>query len=773
MQTNKKKPNIPLIIVGAILAVIAGYLVNGAWKQGMEFSAFISSLNDVLSNPLRDYFNRTTFKAIVAALFTYSIIVIMYYTSQYNMMPGKEYGSARLAHPMELNRVLSDPEIDNNRILSQKVRMSINSAITSLNNNIFVIGGSGAGKSYRVVMPNVLQGNSSMILTDPKGELYRKMSGYLKKMGYVVKCINLLEMEKSDCYNPFVYIRKESDVVKLVTALMTNTTPKNSAPNDPFWDKSEGMLLQALFYYVWLEKPPAERNMNAVLELLSEAEVTDKDSPSELDIRMATLEAKSPLGKNHPAVKQYNKCMRGAGDTVRSIIISANARLAKLENDEVKRLLSKDDLNIDELGIGVNGDGITKTALFCIIPDSDKSYNFIVGLLYTQIFQELYFQADFVYDGPLPVPVTFMLDEFCNVALPEDFTSLISTMRSRNISSVIIIQNMAQIKALFKDTWENITGNCDTTIYLGGNEASTHEYISKLLGKMTIDKKSTGLSKGRQGSSSQNMDVIGREIMTPDEVRMMDNKKCLVFVKGHNPVMDDKYDTQKHPRYELLGDDEGHAAFVPYLPDHLLDQPYNILTEAGMKRFTSLQEKGENIYIDRLEYNEFMLLDDEDFRRNLMENAEAQKVRDEGEVDTSLHYVPDEETEQSLVAELLEFKKQVDADRGKQDGRQKGSDNTNNNFNDDLSGNDSGGEGEDNNKPSDDSGNSMTLRKIMAASDFTPEQKKELERAVKDGVPEEYIMTYADPENSVIKMMTLRRQYQMNANTNSRNDQKK
>ena len=282
----------------------------------------------------------------------------------------------------------------------------------------------------------------------------------LKNNGYNVKVINLLEMDKSDCYNPFSYIREETDVVKLITNLISNTTPKGATPSDPFWEKAEGLFLQAIFYYVWLEEKPSKRNFETVLKLLGEAEVTEQGKPSRLDVRMKFLEENSPMGANHPAVKQYNKCMRGAGDTVRSIIISANSRLAFLENKQVLRLLSKDELNLADIGIGVNGDGETKTALFCVIPDSDKSYNFIIGMLYTQIFQELYYQADFNCGGRLPIHVTFMLDEFANVALPDDYCSLLSTMRSREISSIIIIQNFAQLKALFKDTWETIPGNC-------------------------------------------------------------------------------------------------------------------------------------------------------------------------------------------------------------------------------------------------------------------------------------------------------------------------
>lgn len=390
-------------------------------------------------------------------------------------MPGKEYGTSKLADVKQINQALADKDDGKNRILSQNVRMSLNTRYTGLNNNVLIIGGSGAGKTFYEVKPNLMQLNSSFICTDPKGEILRSEGEMLKKNGYSVKVINLLEMDKSDCYNPFSYIREETDVVKLITNLMSNTTPKGSTSSDPFWEKAEGLFLQALFYYVWLEEKPSKRNFSSVLKLMAEAEVMEKGKPSPLDVRMKFLEETSPLHENHPAVKQYNKCMRGAGDTVRSIIISANSRLATLENKQVLRMLSRDELSLAELGIGVNGDGKTKTALFCVIPDSDKSYNYIIGMLYTQIFQELYYQADFNCGGRLPVHVTFMLDEFSNVALPDDYCSLLSTMRSREISSVIIIQNLAQIKALFKDTWETIPGNCDTLVYLGGNEQSTHE----------------------------------------------------------------------------------------------------------------------------------------------------------------------------------------------------------------------------------------------------------------------------------------------------------
>lgn len=460
MQTTKKKPNILLLILGTIVSAFLGYLVAGAWREGIEFNEFLERFSVVCSYPLYDYYNQYTLKMMAAALLIYALVVVMYYTSQRNYMPGKEYGTSKLADVKQINQALADKDDGKNRILSQNVRMSLDTRYTGLNNNVLIIGGSGAGKTFYEVKPNLMQLNSSFICTDPKGEILRSEGEMLKKNGYSVKVINLLEMDKSDCYNPFSYIREETDVVKLITNLMSNTTPKGSTSSDPFWEKAEGLFLQALFYYVWLEEKPSKRNFSSVLKLMAEAEVMEKGKPSPLDVRMKFLEETSPLHENHPAVKQYNKCMRGAGDTVRSIIISANSRLATLENKQVLRMLSRDELSLAELGIGVNGDGKTKTALFCVIPDSDKSYNYIIGMLYTQIFQELYYQADFNCGGRLPVHVTFMLDEFSNVALPDDYCSLLSTMRSREISSVIIIQNLAQIKALFKDTWETIPGNC-------------------------------------------------------------------------------------------------------------------------------------------------------------------------------------------------------------------------------------------------------------------------------------------------------------------------
>ncbi len=715
MQTTKRKPNFFMIVVGAIASVFLGYLVAGAWREGIEFNEFMERFQVVCAYPLADYYNEFTVRMIIYALLTYTIVVIMYYTSQRNFMPGREFGTAKLANIKQVNKLLADKVESNNRILSQNVRLSLNTRQTQLNNNILIIGGSGAGKTFYEVKPNLMQLNTSFIATDPKGELLRTQGEMLRKNGYNVKVINLMDMEKSDCYNPFSYIREETDVVKLITNIMSNTTPKGAAPQDPFWDKAESLFLQALFYYVWLEMKPAKRNFASVLKLMAEAEVTEKGKPSSLDVRMKFLEESSPLGSNHPAVKQYNKCMRGAGDTVRSIIISANSRLATLENKQVLRMLSRDDLNLAELGIGVNGDGSTKTALFCVIPDSDKTYNFIIGMLYTQIFQELYYQADFVCGGRLPIHVTFMLDEFANVALPDDYCSLLSTMRSREISSVIIIQNLAQIKALFKDTWETIPGNCDTLVYLGGNEQSTHEYVSKLLGKATIDKRSNGETLGRQGSSSRNYDVLGREIMMPDEVRKLDKKKCLVFIRGVDPILDNKYVTSKHPMFSQTGDGDEKPYIHEINQSSVTEPAFTLLNEKSLKHFEKLKANGENVYIDEISFADFMKLGDDDMNKRFMNLDEAEQKRRFQEAEAEELAYSEEDSEQESATENVDVSV---------------------------------------------TNKEETILQRTLKYRFTMEQKEELRRALAVKVPKEVILSYFYPETSVARMMEIRRQYE-------------
>lgn len=671
MQPRKKKPNMIVIGIGLVLVIILGYYVGGACGPGVTILEFVDRFNEVLAEPSRNYFNEYTIKSIGFLSLVYVMALLIYYTSQRNLMPGKEYGTAHLAEAPTVDKILRDPSAQFNRILSHNIRMSLDFRRLKLNGNILICGGSGAGKTFYEVKPNLMQmpDKCSFIITDPKGEILRATGEMLKKNGYQIKVINLLEMERSDHYNPFRYIREETDVIKLITNLIANTTPKGSTPADPFWQNAEGLLLQSLFYYVWLEMPPEEQNFRTVLDLLAKAKVPEKKNEvSELDMIMGKLEEEK--GSDHPAVRQYNKCMRGAADTVRSIIISANSRLAFLQNEKVLNLLQDDDLNVAELGTGKNGDGQTKTALFCVIPDSDKSYNFIIGMAYTQIFQELYYQADFVYGGRLPIHVTFLMDEFANVALPDDYCSLLSTMRSREISSIIIIQNFAQLKALFKDTWETIPGNCDTFIYLGGNEQSTWEYVSKLLGKETIDKRSSGETRGRQGSSSRNYDVLGREIMTPDEVGMLDNKKCIIKVRGLNPVIDQKYVPFGHPNFNQT-EDGGAAPYVHPLRNvmgsdgnkiGIMSHPsFEILTEDSLKYYQKQKEKGGDVLIVEMTYEELMGLSQFDFEKKFQTPDEKEAVQqfneeEEREISYDLQSHQDREVNQNgdeLIEEIL------------------------------------------------------------------------------------------------------------------------
>ena len=715
MTDKKKKPSVVLLVIGALLSAYFGYLVNGAWTKGMNISEFMDSINKVLANPIADYYKgAATVKAVLMAILIYAVMITMYYTSQRNLMPGKEYGTAKFANLSQVNKSLRDKDDRKNRILSQNVRMSLDTRKTKLNNNVLIIGGSGAGKTFYEVKPNLMQmpDKCSFIVTDPKGEILRSTGEMLKNNGYNVKVINLIDMEQSDCYNPFSYIREETDVIKLITNLIANTTPKGTTSADQFWEKAEGMFLQALFYYVWLEVPKNERNFETVLKLMGKAEVKEQGKPSQLDAIMSVLEETSPLGANHPAVKQYKKCMRGAGDTVRSIIISANSRLAFLENRKILRILSKDEMNLADIGIGVNGDCETKTALFCVIPDSDKSYNFIIGMLYTQIFQELYYQADFNFGGRLPIHVTFMLDEFANVALPDDFCSLLSTMRSREISSVIIIQNLAQIKALFKDTWETIPGNCDSLIYLGGNEQSTHKYISELLGKGTIDKKSSGETRGRQGSSSRNFDVLGRELMTPDEARKLDNKKCLIFIRGFDPIVDNKFIPFKHPAFAWTADGKGKAYIHTKKEDSVvIGPPFEILNTQSLAYFERLKDKGENVYIDKLDYDELVMLEDNELgKRFTMLDEKEQKAKFNMEQQKELEYADDEEQSSSTDGNggnnMVIIK-----DRKKPDWED-------------------------------------TIANRVLHWNYSEEQKAEMKKAMADGIPRERIMEYFYPEIS-------------------------
>ena len=488
-------------------------------------------------------------KTVLIFLLMYALTVGIILSSQHNYRKGIEYGSAKWGDVRAINGKYADKKSSENKIMTQNVKISLNSRRHGRNLLTVVVGGSGAGKTRSYAKPNIMQANTSFVVLDPKGELLRDTGNLLQEKGYDIKVLDLLNMEKSHCYNPFVYLKTDNDVQKLVTNLFKATTPKGSTSNEPFWDVAAGMLLLALIFYLKYEAPEDEQNFAIVMEMLRAADVSEdvESYLSPLDELFERLEMREP---EHIAVKYYRQYRSGAAKTLKSIQITLASRLEKFNLTSLSSLTMTDELDLTSLGK-------KKVALFALISDNDTSFNFLVSILYTQLFQELFHLADHKYGGSLPVPVHFMLDEFANVSLPDDFDKILSTMRSRNIFVSIILQNIAQLKALFEKQWESILGNCDQFLYLGGNEQSTHKYVSELLGKETIDSNSYGKSTGRGGSYSKNYQILGRELLTADEVRMMDNKYALLFIRGERPVKDLKYDIKTHPDVKFTADGKG------------------------------------------------------------------------------------------------------------------------------------------------------------------------------------------------------------------------
>ena len=538
-------PAIPILYLAALLA--SGY------EDGMTVFELMGRFSILLEHPLSIHWTEHTFKFMLAALLVYCFAVVLYLSTRENRRPGEEHGSARWGDPRQLNAKYRDKDPFQNTILTQNVRMSLNGKAHRRNLLQIVIGGSGAGKTRFFCKPNLMQANCSFLVTDPKGETMRAVAPLLLEKGYVIKVFDLIDTNHSDAFNPFPYLRDDKDVMKLVNNLIKNTTPKNSSNSDPFWERSEIALDTALILYLLHEAPPEEQNFEMVMYMIENggAREDDDDFQSPLDMLFEALEEEDP---NHVAVREYKIFKQAAGKTAKSILVSAAVRLSAFILPQITRITSRDDM---ELGLM----GERKQAVFAIIPDNDSTFNYLVGMLYTCAFQALYYQADKVHQGALPVPVRLMMDEFCNVSLPDDFGKLQATMRSRNIMSTIVLQNISALKALFKDDWEGLMGNADTLIYLGGNEQSTHKYISELLGKETLDTRNRSVSRGSHGSSSVSYQQTGRELMTPDEVRTLDNDFALLFIRGERPVMDKKYDILKHP-YIKLTEDGGAAPYV-------------------------------------------------------------------------------------------------------------------------------------------------------------------------------------------------------------------
>ena len=538
------KQNILLYCLGTIPVIWLALLIAPFMEDGLP--GLIRNFGAAMSRPFHITLCEDSLKTVLVLLLCYGIAIGIYLSTQRNYRRREEHGSAQWGSPVQVNRKYADKVPTRNKILTQNVSVGLDGRKHRRNLNTLVCGGSGAGKTRFFAKPNLCQANSSYVVLDPKGELLRDTGNLLSAKGYDIKVLDLINMEKSHCYNPFVYLRSDNDIQRLVTNLFKNTTPKGSQSQDPFWDQAATMLLLALIFYLHYEAPPEEQNFPMVMEMIRAGEVREDDETykSALDILFERLEMRNP---EHIALKYYRSYHSGSGKTLKSIQITLISRLEKFNLESLASITQNDELELWSIGE-------KKTAVFAIIPDNDSSFSFLVGMLYTQLFQQLYYQADVIHGGRLPVHVHFLMDEFANVALPDEFDKLLSTMRSREISVSIIIQNLAQLKALFEKQWESIVGNCDEFLYLGGNEQSTHEYVSKLLGKETIDTNSYGQSKGRNGSYSTNWQLAGRELMTPDEVRMLDNRYALLFIRGERPVKDLKFNILKHPNIALTTD---------------------------------------------------------------------------------------------------------------------------------------------------------------------------------------------------------------------------
>ena len=538
------KQNILLYCLGTIPVVWLALRIAPFMEDGLP--GLIRNFGAAMSCPFYITLCEDSLKTVLILLLCYGLAIGMYLSTQRNYRRREEHGSAQWGSPAQVNRKYADKVPTQNKILTQNVSVGLDGRRHRRNLNTLVCGGSGAGKTRFFAKPNLCQANSSYVVLDPKGELLRDTGNLLSAKGYDIKVLDLINMEKSHCYNPFVYLRSDNDIQRLVTNLFKNTTPKGSQSQDPFWDQAATMLLLALIFYLHYEAPPEEQNFPMVMEMIHAGEVREDDETykSALDILFERLEMRNP---EHIALKYYRSYHSGSGKTLKSIQITLISRLEKFNLESLASITQNDELELWSIGE-------KKTAVFAIIPDNDSSFSFLVGMLYTQLFQQLYYQADVIHGGRLPVHVHFLMDEFANVALPDEFDKLLSTMRSREISVSIIIQNLAQLKALFEKQWESIVGNCDEFLYLGGNEQSTHEYVSKLLGKETIDTNTYGQSKGRNGSYSTNWQLAGRELMTPDEVRMLDNRYALLFIRGERPVEDLKFDILKHSNIALTTD---------------------------------------------------------------------------------------------------------------------------------------------------------------------------------------------------------------------------
>ena len=544
MKQDDKQSAVILSVIGILPVVWLALLIAPSVKGGLP--EILPKLMTVFNNPFQIELCEDSLKTVLVLLLCYGFGIGIYFSTRRNYRRREEHGSAKWGDARAVNKKYCQTPKSENKLMTQNVSIGLNAKKHRRNLNTLVCGGSGAGKTRFYCKPNLMQCNSSFVILDPKGEIVRDVGKLLEAKGYEIKVLDLISMEKSHCYNPFVYLQNDNDIQRLVTNLFKSTTPKGSQSNDPFWDTAASMLLLALVFYLHYEAPEDEQNFAMIMEMLRAGVIEDEEEPrpSPLDNLFSELEYENP---DHIALKYYHSYHSGSAKTLKSIQITLAARLEKFNLESLASLTSTDELELETLGE-------KKTALFALIPDNDTSFNFLVSILYTQLFQQLFYSADHIHGGSLPIPVHFLMDEFANVSLPDDFDKILSVMRSRSVSVSIILQNLAQLKALFEKQWESIVGNCDEFLYLGGNEQSTHKYVSELLGKSTIDTNTYGKSEGRSGSYSTNYQISGRELLTPDEVRMLDNRYAILFIRGERPVLDFKYDILKHPNVALTAD---------------------------------------------------------------------------------------------------------------------------------------------------------------------------------------------------------------------------
>lgn len=574
-------------IVWAILCLPVVYFAMVAasvYIPGENIFALLERISTMVRRPDLLRWTAYTPRFLLVFLLLYGGGVLLYYADHENRRPGEEYGSAKWGNARELNKRYADQN-GKNVILTKRVSIGLDGYKHRCNLNILVVGGSGSGKTRFFCKPGIMSVNCSYLIIDPKGEMLRSTGYLLKDEGYDIKVFDLIHPRQSDGYNPFTYIRDDPDVLKLMDNLVKNTTPPKGASNDPFWEKAEIALDSALMLYLLYEAPVEEQNFEMLMFMLECARVMEEDEQyqSPLDLLFQTLEERDP---SHIAVREYKVYKQAAGKTAKSILVTASVRLAAFIFPQYAAMMQTDEMDFASMGE-------RKRAIFCVIPVNDGSMNYLVSMLMTQCFQQLYLRADERYNGRLPMPVRVIQDEWANVAQPDSYPKVLATCRSYNIGINIIVQNIQSIKALYKDEWEGIIGNCDTLLFLGGgNEPTSLEFVSKLLGKETVHTRTRGQTKGRSGSSSVNYQQTGRDLMTPDEIRMLPTNDALLFIRGEKPVRDKKYNIKKHPNVRRTADGRAKPySHNPPVPDYTLpDLPYEFRT---LDDYTFLEDEYE------------------------------------------------------------------------------------------------------------------------------------------------------------------------------------